>query len=278
MKTSRLFPAVLLGIASLFCLAGCAAPSQRVVKDRGVYTTLAMEGHNLDLPGSGYTSCKAFGPGQTPTAVIVGYGHREGGVNQLQPFQLEVVEAASGTVIVNENGNASAGKVAMLDLPIRKSGNYKLKLIIDNSVYDTWDFTVNREAADGDTAGAANLPVYAQGIFGISIESPATEDAFSHYDDSLNRVMLNAVTEESMKSNKDIFAQVPPGKVVVQFDLNETGSIASLKIISNTLNEALGQFFLRALRNAAPYPAWPADVRAAFGSGTRAMEVTFRYD
>jgi hypothetical protein len=64
----------------------------------------------------------------------------------------------------------------------------------------------------------------------------------------------------------------------VQFDLSARGEVTSPQIVENTLSNAIGQFFLRALQNGAPYKAWPAEARAAAGGDTRAMKVTFRYD
>ena len=130
MKGWTFFPVALLAWAGIFGFGGCSTTSPNVTKERGVYTTMAMEGQNLDLPASGYTSCKTFGPGQTPAAVVVGYGYWEGTYNRPQAFNLEVVEVASGTVILSHSGNALADKAEYINLPIRKSGDYQLKLII----------------------------------------------------------------------------------------------------------------------------------------------------
>jgi hypothetical protein len=44
------------------------------VKTQGVYTTLALKDVGLNMPGAGYLTKSSFGPGETPAAVIVGYG------------------------------------------------------------------------------------------------------------------------------------------------------------------------------------------------------------
>jgi len=265
----------LLGI--LVCLAGCGTTNPNVTKERGVYTTVAMTGENLDLPASGYTSCKTFGPSQTPAAVVVGYGVDDGpNNNRSQPFDLQVVEVASGTVVFNSSGSALAGKAAVIDLPIRKSGDYRLKLVINDSVYDTWDFSVNREGAAGVVTASNLPPVYAKGLFSTSIEE--IPDAFSQYDESLIQALNDAVQKESSVTDHDVFAQVPPGRVVIRFDLTETGQISSSQIIQNTLNDALGQFFLHALKNGAPYRAWPQATREAFGKNSRSVKASFSYD
>jgi hypothetical protein len=278
MKRWKYSPVVLLALAVIFSFGGCSTTSPNVIKERGVYTTMAMEGQNLDLPASGYTSCKTFGPGQTPAAVVVGYGYWDGTYNRPQAFNLEVVEVTSGTVIINRSGNALAGKVEYINLPIRKSGDYRLKLIINDSVYDTWDFTVNREVPADAASATIQPPVYAKGNYSTSIKGLETTDAFNQYDDSLLQAFNDAIQKECANVNHDIFAQVPPGRVIVQFDLSENGQVGSSKIIENTLNETLGQFVLRVLQNGAPYKPWPAAARAAIGTGSRSMTVIFYYD
>ena len=268
---------MLLALAVIFSFGGCSTTSSNVIKERGVYTTMAMEGQNLDLPASGYTSCKTFGPGQTPAAVVVGYGYWDGTYNRPQAFNLEVVEATSGTVILNCSGNASAGKAEYINLPIRKSGNYRLKLIIKDSIYDTWDFTVNRAIPAAAASAAVPPPVYAKGNFSTSIEGLET-DAFNQYDDCLLQAFNDAVQKEYANANHDNFAQIPPGRVVVRFDLSEAGQVSSPTIIENTLNDAFGQFFLRTLQNGSPYKPGPAAARAAIGTGSRSVKVTFYYD
>jgi hypothetical protein len=274
MKRYKIFPVLLMALASMLGFVGCVATNATITKERGVYTTVAVSGQNLDMPGSGYTSCKTFGPGQTPAAVVVGYGYLDGGNNHPQPFTLNIVEAASGTVIHSLNGNAFAYKAAVFDLPIRKSGDYRLNLIINDSVYDTWDFTVNRETSAG--TGLTSPPVYAKGNFSASIEG--IPEAFTKYDDYLLQALTDAVNKEYANGNHADFAQLPAGQVVVQFDLNEAGQVSSPKIIENTLNETLGKFYLRALENGSPYKAWPANVRAVFGSNSRSIKVIFFYD
>jgi len=278
MKGWKFFPVMFLVLAGIFGFTGCGTTSANMTKERGVYTTLAMEGQNLDLPASGYTSCKTFGPGQTPAAAVVGYGYGESNDSHPQAFNLEAVEVASSTVIFNINGNALAGKAAIIDLPIRKSGDYQLKLIINGSVADTWDFTVNREVPADSAAASTQPPAYAKGSFSNSIEAPENTDAFNQYDDSLMQAFNDAVQKEYANANHNDFVQIPPGRVVVQFDLSETGQVSSPKIMENTLNDALGQFFIRALQNGSPYKAWPAAARAAIGTGSRSVKVTFYYD
>jgi hypothetical protein len=277
MKERKLFPVALIALAGILCFTGCHSINPNVTKERGVYTTVAMEGENLDMPGSGYISYKTFARGQTPAAVVVGYGYWDNGENHPQAFDLEVVEIATGTVILTLSGEVFADKVAVTDLPIRKSGDYQLKLIMNGSVYDTWDFTVNREVPATAATTTSQPPVYAKGDFSTSIEGLGI-DAFDQYVNAMLQALNNAVQEEYAKANQDDFAQVSPGHVVIQFDLSETGQVSSSKIIENTLGSVLGQFFLRALQDGSPYQPWPAAARAAIGASTRSVKVTFYYD
>ena len=285
MSGFKRFPAVLLALAGLCALAGCdttggdaGTAGAGPIKERGVYTTLAMPGHDLDMPGAGYHSRNTFGPDQKPAAVVVGYGSWFDGNNQPQPFDLELDEVATGAVVFKSSGDAYAGRAAIFNLPIRKSGDYQLKLILNGSVADTWDFSVTRNVPVSTLSATGQPPVYAQGGFSASIPPVQTTDAFMEYDDTLVQYILNAVERKFFKADHDDFAQVPPGKVIVRFDLSETGQVSSPQIIQNTLTDALGQFFLQALQGGAPYPAWPAAAHAAFGSGLRTVNITFYYN
>jgi len=280
----------LIILSAILGVTGCATTSEpgvngsmRVAKERGVYTTLAVPGQNIDMPASGYASCDMFGPGQTPAAVILGSGTpdtpdtQEG--NYTEAYKLQLIEIASGAVIQNLSGQVASSKVDIFNLPIRKSGKYRLKLIINGSVYDTWDFAVNRNDSAANSSATGQAPAYAKGNFGVSLEPVQSTDAFNQYDDTLMLALNDAIERElSHMANQDDFAQIPAGQVVIQFDLNATGKIAAPKIIGNTLSEAIGQFFLRALQDGAPYKAWPAEAHSAIGTDTRTVKATFYYD
>ena len=137
---------------------------------------------------------------------------------------------------------------------------------------------MNREIPADAVSATTQPPAYAKGNFSTGIEGLENTDAFIQYDDYLLQAFNNAVQKEYDKVIHDDFAQIPPGHVVVQFDLSETGQVSSPKIIENTLNEKLGQFFLRALQKGSPYKAWPASARVAIGTGSRSVKVTFYYD
>jgi hypothetical protein len=280
---SRAFGQLNLFLVSLVALgmASCAtSPEQndsKITKERGVYTTVAVAEGSLELPASGYNSCKLFSPAQSPAAVVTGYGYWDGGQNHPQPFNLQLVEADSGAVIQNFSGLALAGKATVVALPIRKSGKYRLKLYINNSVYDTWDFTVSRETPADVKRVPTTAPKYARGNFSAGIESE-TIDAFNEYDEYLLDALNNAVQKELNDAKLDDFAQTSPGQVVVRFELNASGQVSSPQILESSLSKTLEQFFIHALENGAPYKAWPAAARAALGADSRTWKVTFSYD
>jgi hypothetical protein len=275
--TAKGFRAAVAATAASF-LAGCGTTGPQSAKQCGVYTTLSVPGHHLDMPGEQYRSCKVFGPGQTPTAVVVGYGHWNGTINHPQPFRLQVVERAGGAVLSDSQGIEYADRAWLLNLPIRKSGDYQLKLLIDDAVYDTWDFTVARDAAAVSAGAADKKPAYAEGFFGLRFEPTPESADFTDYDASLSHALLRAVQKEASAVDHDIFVQVEPGAVRIRFDLDDQGRVTSPSILENTLPEALGQFFMRALQAGSPYPSWPAAARTAAGKTTRQLTATFSYD
>jgi len=246
-----------------------------ITKERGVYTTVAMPGRPLDMPASGYTSCKSFGLGQTPAAVVIGYGFQDGGNNYPLEFNLELTEIATGKVLENLNGSAYAGKAAVFDLTIHKSGDYRLRLLVKGSVYDTWDFTVNREdATSGNTT--ANPRAFAHRDFSASLTG--TPDALMDYDDYFLQAINYYVLKAREDADSSLFAQIPVGQMAIQFVQTDNGKVTAAKITENTLNADLGKFFLHAFESGSPYKAWPAPAKAALGTNARPMTVTFFYD
>jgi len=268
---------VLTGCSALLNDGGMASGGSGAIKARGVYTTLAMPGQHLDLPASAYLSYRTFAPGQTPAAVVVGYGENDTHVNYGQAYELRLVESASGTVLQTFNSQAYGDMADVVDLPIRKSGKYQLQLAIGGSVADTWDFTVLREAVAD--AGSDRPPsAYARGDFSVGLTDFQDTDAFKDYDDALLWALNVAIPKELAAANRDDFAQIAPGHVVIQFDLHASGQVTAPEVVENTLPDTLGKFFLRVLQRGAPYQAWPADARAALASDTRAMKITFYYN
>jgi len=263
----------LLALGVLLVNTGCETSAANVSKTRGVYTTLALTDRELDMPASGYTSYRTFAAGQNPAAVIVGYGDSDGIQFIQQPFTLQLIELASGTLLSSLNGAANYGKATMIPLAIRKSGNYQLKLIIRNAVYDTWDFSVSREAA-APAADSAPLE-YAKGDFSATLSSEEDTDLFAEYDNTLLQAILNAATKAREAVNHDLFAQTYPGAVAIQFNVDSTGHISAVTVVDKTLNDDLVQFFKNAFETGAPYPAWLAAIKHA---PVRTLTCTFYFD
>src|SRR3974390_2344430 len=115
MRLRSLSPTALACVLIAFGITGCQTDGsnrtavQGSVKSLGVYTTLAIPDLGLDLPASGYTQRGSFGPGETPAAVIVGYGL----YNQPQSVTLELTESSSGRTLLRHDYFANYGKVVM---------------------------------------------------------------------------------------------------------------------------------------------------------------------
>jgi hypothetical protein len=268
---------VLPGCSTVLNNGGTGSGGSGAIKARGVYTTLAMPGRHLDLPASGYLSYRTFGPGQTPAAVVVGYGDNETHVNYGQTYELRLMESASGTVLQTFNSQAYGDMADVVDLPIRKSGKYQLQLALGGSVADTWDFTVIRETP-ADSGSGGPPAAYARGDFSVGMTDFQSPDAFKEYDDSLLWALNVAIPKELEEANRDDFAQLAPGHVAIQFCLHANGQVTAPQILENTLSDALGEFFLRVLQRGVPYQAWSAETRAALASETRTMKITFYYN
>lgn len=139
MKKLRPFLPGVVMAAFLLLTDGCASTDPDTVKTRGVYTTLAVEGQSLDLSYSQYVSRKSFGPGQTPAAVVAGYGDEANGINQPQPFTLQLLEAGSGTVLFSKESDVYYGRVATLRSPSAKAAtiNSNCSSIMSNAMPGT---------------------------------------------------------------------------------------------------------------------------------------------
>jgi outer membrane biosynthesis protein TonB len=95
---------------------------------------------------------------------------------------------------------------------------------------------------------------------------------FASYDTYLLNAVGDAVERAANKADQAIFSQVPAGKVVIDFQLDQTGNVSSTQVLENNLNDALAQFFLHALQDGQPYKPWTA------GEHTRELKLTFHYE
>lgn len=258
--------------------AGCSTGSNSasVVKTRGVYTTLAITNDSsLYLPGGAYQKVDQFKLGEQPAAVVVGYGLYDGSRMEGQPFNLQLTELPSGRVLDTLSGMAYYDKAATFPLRVRTSGDYQLRLMINDSVYDTWNFTIQR-AADPDVAAAA--PAYARGALSARLASdPGTAMLmkFMKYDDLLLQSIMDQVERKRQAADPSLWVQVLPGKTIVQFQLDSQGNIHEPKVLASTLNWNIANFLAEALTSGAPYLAWPAELRS---HPPRVMTCTFYLD
>jgi hypothetical protein len=274
-----------LGLAGAFftlAITGCDTGGDGAngftgnIKSQGVYTTLAVFGEGLDLPGSGYFQKGSFGPGETPAAVIAGYGD----YNQVQLVSLQLIESGTGRSLFSKDYYAAYGKVFVQPLAIRLSGNYELKLTTGGSKLDSCQFTVTR------TNSSATLPVpdansgakYAEGVFSVAMEPDNSSGLFDEYDGRLIQAMLNSVTEAAGSTNRELFAQRFPGKVVMQCRLDFQGRLTGPKILENSLDAECGGVFAKALLDRSPYAVWTEDAHQKAGSDYRTLTVTVRYE
>jgi len=248
------------------CQTGEPVPAGEL-KTRGVYTTLAPREPALDLPPGAWVPRSSFGPGETPAAVALGYG------THLQPEQitLELVETASGRTLLSQDCSLPFGKALVRPLPIRLSGDYRVRLLVRGTEFDAACFTVRRDATPVPPATD-----YARGVFTVNVEwagGPATPD----YNHALVYSLVNAVIRESSRAAPSLFVQRPPGCVVIQAWLDAQGAVTEPRIAQNTLDSDCGAALLQSITSHSPYRPWPEEMRRR-GPGPQPIRITIRFD
>jgi outer membrane biosynthesis protein TonB len=73
------------------------------------------------------------------------------------------------------------------------------------------------------------------------------------------------------------FAQNRTGKVTVYFHLNPDGSVTEMKITETTVGDLFAYLCRDAIEQAAPFGAWPSDMRRLVGANFREITFTFYY-
>ena len=68
------------------------------------------------------------------------------------------------------------------------------------------------------------------------------------------------------------------GKVVVQFRLNDNGSISDAKVIENDVTQLLSYLCEAAIQEPAPYDPWPSDMKRMIDARYREVTFTFYYE
>jgi outer membrane biosynthesis protein TonB len=74
------------------------------------------------------------------------------------------------------------------------------------------------------------------------------------------------------------FAGDRTGKVILQFNLNDDGTVSGLKVLdSTTVGGMLGYVCQEAVSESAPFAKWPDDMRRTIGGNSRVITFTFYY-
>lgn len=98
--------------------------------------------------------------------------------------------------------------------------------------------------------------------------------AFGSYD----RAIVEAVTQrwyDLLDSRR--FAQDRTGKVTVHFKLLPDGTIIEVSFLENTVGQLLGYVCQEAIQEAAPFKAWPSDMRRMINANFREITFSFYY-
>ncbi len=74
------------------------------------------------------------------------------------------------------------------------------------------------------------------------------------------------------------YAGEQTGKVTIKFRLNADGSISEVAFMDTTVDLALGMLCQSAIKDPAPYAAWPGDMRRKIGESFREVTFTFFYN
>ncbi len=105
-----------------------------------------------------------------------------------------------------------------------------------------------------------------------SLDAKAT--LFGAYDNAL--VEAISARWHSLLQDRD-YAIYSSGRVVLRFQLHSDGRVSAMDVAENTVGEVLGLICEKAVRDPAPYPVWPTDLRRLAGD-TRKIQFTFYYN
>jgi len=74
-----------------------------------------------------------------------------------------------------------------------------------------------------------------------------------------------------------LYAEDRKGKVTLKFHLNSDGSITQMTLMQNSVDITLALLCESAIRDPAPYKAWPDEMRRLIGANYREVTFTFYY-
>jgi hypothetical protein len=133
--------ALILSLIPLIIGAGCDTTSVQTLKTRGVYTTLQTPklapNASLDLPPSGLTHRTRFKQGETPVAIVTGYGGTQ--------VTLELIDLATHRPLFSHEVYSGHEMVALQTLDITTSGDYEIRVLLDGVQDDSCRFSVQRD-------------------------------------------------------------------------------------------------------------------------------------
>ncbi len=158
--TQRIFS---LFASLLVCVAGCETNGIHAVKTRGVYTTLLTPETaplaSFNTPSGAYKQYNEFGTNETPLAVITGYDGSS--------VTLELDDLSNGKILMSNEIYEGFGRTSFQPLSIKKSGDYKIRVLLGRSELDSFKFSVEREPRM-TSDGKPNFNALASQISGLS--------------------------------------------------------------------------------------------------------------
>jgi protein TonB len=108
----------------------------------------------------------------------------------------------------------------------------------------------------------------------ISSSLDVTATAFGAYD-----AMIIAAIQNHWYSLLDErnFGYERSGRVTISFRLHADGTVTNVEFKDNTVGAGLGLLCQSAIKDPAPYPSWPGDMRRKIGVEYRDVTFTFLY-
>jgi outer membrane biosynthesis protein TonB len=102
-----------------------------------------------------------------------------------------------------------------------------------------------------------------------------TATAFGAYDMAIIAAVQNRWYD--LLDNRN-FAGDRSGKVTLRFRLHADGSVSEIAFVDSTVDLALGLLCQSAVKDPAPFAAWPGDMRRQIGAEYREVTFTFFYN
>jgi outer membrane biosynthesis protein TonB len=102
-----------------------------------------------------------------------------------------------------------------------------------------------------------------------------TATAFGAYDMAIIAAVQNRWYD--LLDNRN-FAGDRSGKVTLRFRLHADGSVSEIAFVDSTVDLALGLLCQSAIKDPAPFAAWPGDMRRQIGAEYREVTFTFFYN